>query len=264
MTPTARNLIFVVRHDAVSAVGLGVLGLLLVPGLWQGLVWLGVLDPVFVSSPTQIAVALPRAWAAGELPRDLAATTLALGLGLALAALVGVGLGLAMGLQPTLGAAFGPFVWFGYAAPVVAFYPLIVVWVGLGLPAVITIVAVLSVTPIAINTLLGVRAADRHLVRAVRSFGVHTLGLVWLVVLPGAVPYMVAGLRIGVGRALIGVVLGEMFSANAGLGYRLTYYGARLRTTEVLVQVVVIVALGVLLTQALRLVEVRAGRWRAG
>jgi NitT/TauT family transport system permease protein len=127
----------------------------------------------------------------------------------------------------------------------------------------VALAVVLATLPIAVNTQAGVRAVDPALVRAVRAFGGRRRDEVVKVVLPAALPLVLAGLRIGVGRALVGVVVGEMFSANAGLGFRLTYYGARLRSADVLVPLLGIVVIGVLATQLVRAAEQRLAPSRA-
>lgn len=123
-------------------------------------------------------------------------------------------------------------------------------------------VFLLTVIPIAINTLTGVRGVDQALLRAVRSFGGTSKDVFFKLVLPGALPIILAGLRIGVGRALIGMMLGEMFGATAGLGYRAVYYGGRLRADDILAPVILVVVLGIAGTQAIRLLEVLATRWK--
>ncbi len=120
----------------------------------------------------------------------------------------------------------------------------------------------LAAFPIAINTHAGVRSTDPALLRAVRAFGGRRRDEVLKVVLPASVPLVLAGLRIGAGRALVGIVVGEMFGANAGLGFRLAFYGSRLRAADVLVQVLGIVLIGLAATQAVRLAERRFGLGR--
>ena len=217
------------RHEPVV---LGVLGLLGFFVLWELAGALGWINSVVLSRPSQVASAL------------------------------GVGLGIVMGLNRTVEYALDPFVWFFYSAPLVAFYPLLVIWLGFGFWTVLAIGVFLAFVPIAVNTLAGVRGVDPLLIRAVRAFGGSRRQVVQKVILPAALPLILAGLRIGVGRTLIGVLLGELFSANAGLGYRMTFYGARLRTTDVLVPLVAIIVIGVAATQALRLLEHRLSRWR--
>ena len=247
------------RHEAVV---LGALGLALFVGVWELAGGLGWINPVVLSRPSQIVLAVQRQWASGELPSDLRVTLLEIALGFALATLLGLVLGIAMGLNRTVEYALDPFVWFFYSAPFVAFYPLLIVWLGFGFWTVVTIAVFLTFVPVAVNTLLGVQSVDPILIRAVRAFGGTQRDVVTKVILPAALPLILAGLRIGLGRTLIGVLLGELFSANVGLGFRMTYYGGRLRTTDVLVPLVAIIVIGVLATQALRLLEDRLSGWR--
>jgi NitT/TauT family transport system permease protein len=238
------------------------LGLALLPLLWELAADLAWLNPVTISSPTRVALALQRSLSTGELQRDLAATLFEFGLGFVSATLLGVGLGVLMGLVHRVEDVLAPFMWFAYSAPMVSFYPLLIVWLGFGLPMVLAVIMLLTVVPVALNTLVGVRDADPLLKRAVRAFGAGPLDEARLVVLPSALPMILAGLRIGAGRALIGVVLGEMFGANEGLGYRLIFYGARLRTADVLVQVLAVTLLGVVITQGIQWTASYTSRWR--
>jgi len=158
--------------------------------------------------------------------------------------------------------ALDPFLWFLYSAPLIAFYPIFVLWFGLGVPTVIALTFLLSVPQIAASTLNGIQNVNPGLIRAARSLGAAEGDLLWKVVLPASVPVIIAGLRLGIGRALMGVVVGELFGATAGLGYSISYYGALLKTTDMIASLVVIVALGVLCTQGLSALEARFDSWR--
>lgn len=241
---------------------LGALGIVLFVALWEAAVVFGLVNPAFVSRPLLVSKALQRQFASGQLTMDLLVSVQEMALGFALAAVVGVLLGAAMGWYRSVEYSLDPFVWFLYSAPLVAFYPLFIIWLGLGFKTVVAMAFLLTVIPISINTLTGVRALDPVLVRAVRSFGGTNRDIFVKLVLPGAMPIILAGLRIGVGRALIGMMLGEMFGATAGLGYRAVYYGGRLRADDVLAPLVLVVLLGVTSTQAIRLAEVLLTRWK--
>jgi NitT/TauT family transport system permease protein len=247
------------RHEPAV---LGVLGLALFGALWEAAGRLGWINPVVLSSPSRLGDALVRQVRSGELLRDLQVTSAEFALGFGVAITLGVAVGVLMGLYQDMEFALDPFVWFLYAAPLVAFYPLVIIWLGFGFWTVVAIAVFLTMIPVTVNTLAGIRSVDPLLVRAVRSFGGSQWDVVTKVLLPASLPLVLAGLRIGIGRALIGVVLGEMFSANAGLGFRMTFYGARLRTTDVLVPMLVIIVFGVLATQLVRLLEMRFARWR--
>ena len=172
-------------------------------------------------------------------------------LALALADVVGIGLGILAGWFRDVESALEPFIWFKYSAPTVAFYPLFVAWLGYGTPTIVAIAFLFALTPIYANTLSGIKNVDRDLVRAARSFGARPYDIFLRVALPGSVPIIVAGLRLGVGRALDRRGVAELFGANAGLGYSIAYNAQLLKTTKMMVSIVVIVLLGVLLTQAL-------------
>ena len=113
-----------------------------------------------------------------------------------------------------------------------------------------------------VHTLSGIKAASPELLNAARSFGASQSDLLWKVIFPASVPMVVAGLRLGIGRALTGVVIAELFGGTAGLGFSIAYYGGLLKTTNMLASLVVVVALGVLCTQGLSAVEAHFDSWR--
>lgn len=243
---------------------LGILGLAIFIGLWETAGARGWINPAVLSSPSLIFNAFLGQWASGQLLGDLGVSLSELAIGFTLSAVVGIGLGIAMGLNRTVEYALDPFMWFLYSSPLIAIYPLIVVWIGFGFATVITVTFLLTVVSIVVNTLAGVQSVDPVLIRAVRAFGGTPREVVFKVILPASMPLILAGLRIGLGRALIGVVLGEMFGANAGLGFRMTTYAARLKTADVFVPLVIFVIIGVLTTQLMKLLEGRLQGWRGG
>jgi NitT/TauT family transport system permease protein len=232
--------------------------------VWQLAVELGVVSTFFISSPTLVAAEFWRQLLSGEVAANLAVSLSEFACGLGLALVAGVGLGVLASWSRTLEHIFEPFIWLGYTAPTIAFYPLFVVWLGLGQPTIIAIAFVFAVTPLYANTLAGIKNADQDLIRAARSFGARRLDLFLKVALPGSVPILVAGLRLAVGRALTGVVAGELFGATAGLGYSIAFYGQKLKTTAMMVSLVLVVILGVILTQLLSLLESATDSWRTG
>jgi NitT/TauT family transport system permease protein len=232
--------------------------------LWESVVWLGWVNPFFVSRPSAIAASLNRTARSGELWHNLSVSLAEFAIGYGAAVIVGILAGALAGRIRTLEYALDPFLWFLYSAPLIAFYPVFVLWFGLGVPTVIAITFLLSVTQIAASTLNGIQNVNPGLLRAARSFGASERDLLWKVVLPASVPMVVAGLRLGIGRALMGVVVGELFGATAGLGFSISYYGALLKTTDMIASLVVIVVLGVCCTQTLSAVEARFDSWRSG
>jgi ABC-type nitrate/sulfonate/bicarbonate transport system permease component len=245
-----------------SATLLGILGIVLFIGLWEGAAQAGLLNPVILSSPSRIAAAFAGQWQSGQFLTDLGVSLSELAIGFTLSAVVGVAIGIAMGLNRTTEYALDPFVCFLYSTPLVALYPLIVVWLGFGFATVIAIAFMLTVVPMAVNTFAGVRSVDESLIRAVRVFGGSNKDVILKAVLPASLPLVLAGARIGLSRALIGVVLGEMFSSNAGLGFRMTVYAAHLKTADVFVPLVAFVIIGVITTQLAIVLEARLQSWK--
>jgi len=231
---------------------------------WESVVRLGWVNPFFVSQPSAIAASLSRAASSGELWHNIAVSFREFAIGYGLAAVVGFLAGALAGRFRTVEYALDPFLWFLYSAPLIAFYPIFVLWFGLGTPTVIAMTFLLSFPQIAASTLNGIQNVNPGLIRAARSFGATEGDLLWKIVLPASVPTVIAGLRLGIGRALMGVVVGELFGATAGLGYSISYYGALLKTTDMIASLVVIVVLGVLCTQGLSALEARFDSWRTG
>jgi NitT/TauT family transport system permease protein len=247
------------RHERLVLGVIGTLGFLVV---WEAAARFELINPVVVSDPSRIAAAFVAQLQGGEILADLGVSMFEFGVGFGLALTVGIGLGIAMGLNRLTEYAIDPFVWFLYSSPLIAFYPLIVVWLGFGFATVVAVTFLLSFVSVVVNTVAGVHAVDPQLVRAVRAFGGTRLDVIRKVILPAAVPLIIAGMRIGLGRALHGVVLGEMFSSNAGLGYRITFYAAHLRTADVFVPLVILVVIGLVINQLGNMLEARLQSWR--
>ncbi|HLH99028.1 MAG TPA: ABC transporter permease [Xanthobacteraceae bacterium] len=242
---------------------LGIVGTLTFLVAWEVASRLELINPVVVSNPSRIAAAFVAQLQSGEILADLKVSLIEFAAGFGLSLLVGIGLGIAMGLSKLTEYAIDPFVWFLYSSPLIAFYPLIIVWLGFGFATVVAITFLLSFVSIVVNTLAGVQGVDPQLVRAVRAFGGSRLDVIRKVILPAAVPMIIAGMRIGLGRALHGVVLGEMFSSNAGLGYRITFYAAHLRTADVFVPLSILVVIGLFINALGNRMEARLQAWRS-
>jgi NitT/TauT family transport system permease protein len=230
---------------------------------WEAAVRWGWVNSFFVSQPSAVAASLSRTARSGELGHNIAVSFREFVIGYGLSVVVGILAGALAGRFRTVEYALDPFLWFLYSAPLIAFYPIFVLWFGLGVPTVIAMTFLLSVPQIAANTLNGIQSVNPGLIRAARSFGATEGDLLWKIVLPASLPTVIAGLRLGVGRALMGVVVGELFGATAGLGYSISYYGALLKTTDMIASLVVVIVLGVLCTQGLSALEARLDSWRA-
>lgn len=182
--------------------------------------------------------------------------------GYAIAIAVGVALGVLMGGVRTLGKTLDVYVFALAATPRVAFIPLIIVLLGLGVEAKVFIVFLGALMPIVINTYAGVLAADDDLIEMAHSVGASKLRIFRSIILPGAVPFVIVGLRLGATIGLINTVVAELYTAVKGLGGLLAVYGNTFRMAEYFVVVLTLALIGVAVTESLRYLEQRASRWR--
>lgn len=250
-------------YHRYEAVVLGSVGLLAFLAAWEAVSRLQWLDPVLISSPSLVAVALENWAASGALWRDLGTSLLELVIAFCAAAVVGIPLGVIMGWSRPAEYSIEPFLWLLYASPTVSLWPLFIIWFGIGIKSIVVLAFLFAVVQVTINTFAGVRGIDPLLIRCARSFNAGRKDLFFKFTLPGALPLIIAGLRLAVGRALIGVIIGELFSSNAGLGFHISYYGAKLRFADFFASLLVVVLVGILATQAIRIVEERFARWKA-
>jgi ABC-type nitrate/sulfonate/bicarbonate transport system permease component len=247
-------------QDSGLAVGLARLALLmLLLGLW----WLAasLAGRAVIPSPVETTLAAGRLWSDGRLGPAVAASLGTFAGGYVLAVLVALPLGVVMGAFGLLGKTLDIYLYGLAATPRVAFIPLIIVLLGLGIEAKLFIVFLGAVMPMVINTYAGVRQADRDLVEMGQAVGAGRWRIFGAIVLPGAVPYIMAGLRIGATIGLINTVVAELYTAVSGLGGLLALYGNSFRMAEYFVIVLCLAAIGVVVTELLRHVETRLTRW---
>lgn len=247
-------------HQRLDVI-LGTSGILIVVLFWQLMSSLHWVNPLILSSPLQIVHSFAQQLENGTLNSDILITIIEMLTSYISAILVGVLLGLAMGWFRFVEYTADFFVWFLYSTPLIALYPLLVIWFGVGVKIAVILGFVLAFVPIAINTYTGIKEVDSILIRASLSFGAHSFQILQKVAFPSALPMIMAGCRLGVERALIGVVIGEMFSSNVGLGFRISYYGSLIQTSNLFVSLILIILFGLVLTQIIRLLESRVLKW---
>jgi NitT/TauT family transport system permease protein len=250
------------RFEAVLIGVTSVTLLLLVWELLPRLVTLSAGTKLFFTTPSQIAGTLWQMFATGSIwvPLGVSASGFAVGLGLAI--VVGLPLGVLIGRSRTLNAMFDPFITAFNATPRLVFLPLVMLWFGLGLWAKVVIVFIGALFPILINTYEGVRNSDKVLINVVRSFGAKEWDVARLVVIPNAMPYIVAGLRLAIGRAVLGVVVAEFFGSESGLGVMMVQAAGRYQVDIVFSGLIVFAVLSLAMTAAVQVLENRLGRWR--
>jgi NitT/TauT family transport system permease protein len=221
------------------------------------------IKPIFISSPTLIVQAAYRLFfVTGEIWRDVGMSGLEFVVGIALAVVVGIPFGLAAGWYRLLSYAVAPFLSALNATPQVAFLPLIIIWVGTGFATKVLIIFLLAVLPIAINAQAAVRTTDARLIKVSESFGAGEWLFFRSIILPSAVPFLLAGLRLAIGRGMIGIVVGEVYGSAGGVGMMISQAGSRFQTDRVFVGVLTIVVAGIVLVEVLRWIERRVEVWR--
>ncbi len=213
------------------------------------------------SSPTAAIAAIPNVFNDGfgaAALYSLRALVIGMGISIVFGVIGGVLFGSVRWLAYLLEPAFMAF----YVTPTVAILPLVVIWAGVGNASTTIIVVLSAIFPIIINTVAGVRQLDPHWTRTVLAYGGSRLTAFRLVALQGSLPEILLGIRLGIGRALIGVIVAEMYASVQGVGSLLGTYSHAMRINELFVVVAIIGVFGFLVVQAARVLEVRASAWR--
>jgi NitT/TauT family transport system permease protein len=217
---------------------------------------------LFFTVPSQIAGTLWQMIVSGSLWAPLGVSAAAFATGLLLAIAVGLPLGILIGRSNVLNAMFDPFITAFNATPRLVFLPLLMLWFGIGLWSKVAIVFIGALFPLLINTYEGVRNADKLLINVVRSFGANEWDIARLVVVPNALPFIVVGLRLAIGRAVLGVVVSEFFGSQEGLGVVMVRAASGFQVDVVFAGLIVFAGLSLLMTGLVKLVEERMSRWR--
>jgi ABC-type nitrate/sulfonate/bicarbonate transport system permease component len=218
-------------------------------------------DPVLFTYPTAVASAAVAMTREGVLLEAIWESLRVLSLGLVLGVVVGVALGVLAGRSRIAAALLDVPTIALYATPMVALVPVLVLWFGFGVEAKIVVVFLFAIFPVLINTAAGVREVDPRLEEVATSFCSSESRMWRDLIVPSALPYIVTGIRLAIGRALVGIVVAEFYTALAGLGYVIVAEANQFRTDRVMVPVIVLMALGVALTKAIEWAERRVSPW---
>jgi NitT/TauT family transport system permease protein len=198
----------------------------------------------------------------GELQHHFAASFTAIFYGMLLAAAVGITFGILIGASSKVADYTEVYLNALYATPLVAIAPLLILWLGIGIGSKIAVVFLISVFPIVISTASGVRNVDAHYLEVARAFGGRQHQIVGKVMIPAALPFVLTGIRLAIGRAIVGVVVGELFGANAGLGYLIFVSGQTFDVPTLFSAVLCLAAAGVFLTWLVQKLERGLVRWK--
>jgi ABC-type nitrate/sulfonate/bicarbonate transport system permease component len=244
---------------------LGVSGIAALLAVWELLPHIVTMregTKLFFAPPSQVAATLWNMFATGMIWAPLGVSAAGFAVGLGIAIVVGVPLGVVLGRSQTLNAMLDPFVTAFNATPRLVFLPLVLLWFGLGLWSKVVIVFFGAVFPLLINTYEGVRNADNVLITVVRSFGAREWDIARLVIVPNALPYIIVGLRLAIGRAVLGVVVSEFFGSNEGLGVIMVQAASQYKVDIVFAGLILFTALSLVMTGLVKVLEHRLSSWR--
>jgi NitT/TauT family transport system permease protein len=237
-----------------------ILSLLVVFAVWE--VYGRRVNPILFTYPTAIARAFLELVATGELQSYMKESLLVLAYASILSVIVGVLVGVVMGRSSMVEWAADIYINALYSMPMVAMVPLIVLWFGFRVPAKVIIVFLFMVFPVLLNTYQGVKDVDRNLQEVARSFCSSERQLWYHLIIPSAIPFIIVGVRLAIGRGLVGMIVAEFYTSVTGLGYMIVRYANSLETDKLFVPIVVVMVLGVGLMWLAKWVEGRIAPWR--
>jgi NitT/TauT family transport system permease protein len=249
------------RRDTLRNLGIRLASLAIALTVWQ-IVGLNT-DPVLFTTPVKVVfAAVDMVWS-GELWSALWPSLIVLAIGLTLAIVFGIAVGLLLARFRVLDVALTVYITFLYSIPSVALVPLIVLWAGYETTAKVIILFLFAFFPMVINTYQGVKAVDPKLLEVGRAFRCSERQLWGNIILPASLPFIVTGIRLAVGRGMIGMVLADLYTAISGVGYLIVRTAGVLEVDRMFVPIVTLGLLGVTLTAILRYVEKRVAPWTA-
>lgn len=240
----------------------GLISVVVVLGVWEAAVRIFEPSTVIIVGPSAIPEAFWELAKTGELWTHFSVSMRQFILGYLLAVALAIPLGLWMGASRRVHDYGDPWLTALYATPNVALAPLFVIWLGFGDRAHVAIIALVAFFPVIINTIDGVHAVERDLREVGIAFRANRREVFGRIDLPGSLPYIFTGLRLAMARALVGIVVADLFGAQAGLGYLILTSSQLFQTANVFVGVLILAALGVGLTWALRYLQKRLTPWQ--
>jgi ABC-type nitrate/sulfonate/bicarbonate transport system permease component len=220
------------------------------------------INPLLFTPPSGIVRAAGYVVGSGELWKYLKVSLKVFAIGTGLGTIVGIALGIAMARIRILDLSLEPFMIALYSTPMVALIPLLVLWLGFGDSAKAAVIFMFTVFPILINTYQGVKSVDPKLLEVARAYRSSERALWFDVILPSSLPFVVAGVRLAIGRGLVGMVVADLYTAVSGVGYLIVRYAQNIQIDRLFVPVVVLSLLGITLVQGLRWLEIRVAPWQ--
>jgi NitT/TauT family transport system permease protein len=240
----------------------GALSLLAAAVLWEVLARYVVKSTLFFAPLSAVFVSMVKMWEAGTLQEDIFVSLQTFVVGFVLGSIVAILVGVIMASSEVLRDFIDPWISAMYATPFIALAPLFTLWFGIGLTAHAAVVFIVVFFPVLINTFAGLTTTDPVLVEVIRSFNASERQVFLKVRFPSALPFVIAGLRLGVARGLVGVVVAEMFGSNAGIGFRILVSGQAFDTAALFVGILILAVAGVVGVELIKVLERKAAPWR--
>jgi ABC-type nitrate/sulfonate/bicarbonate transport system permease component len=220
------------------------------------------MDPIFMAPPSAIFRASIELLKSGALRKAMVESLWPFAVGLVLTIVLGTIIGIAIAQWRVLEYVLDPFINAFYAIPRIALVPLIILWAGLEFTGKVTILVSVAVFPIIVNTYSGIRDVRGSMLEIGRAYGATDTQIFFKIILPAAIPFIMAGIRLSVGLAIIGIIVAEFFTAISGLGGMIVEYANVFATAKLFVPIIVIAIVGVVLTELVQWLERRLSRWR--
>ena len=231
--------------------------------IWQILTATIVTNRMLLVPPADVFAAFVSEVRSGAMWRNAVATVSAVGAAFPVAVLIGVAIGLVLASSRLLSLMGGPLLSALNSVPIIALAPLFIAWLGLGMASKFILVLLVAVFPVVVTTEAGLRATDKHLIEAARSFNASPWQIFTTVTFPYALPFVVSGIRVAWARALVGIVVAEFFGSFAGFGFAVMAAGQTFDTSMLLAYVIVLGAMGLVGSMIFQWLEVRLAPWRA-
>ena len=250
------------RCREIASNWLGVIGVVTFFVAWELATRLEILNPFYFPPFSKILAKGYELFANGSIWEHMWFSLTNFSIGFVISVVLGVILGVPMGWYKNIHKTFDPLLSGIYATPLIALLPLIIMLFGLGSVSKIIMTVLAAVFPILINTMVGISNTDTRLITMARAFGAKDNQIFIKVSLPGSLPYIVAGMRVALGRALVYIVVAEQYGAATGLGYLSSLAAQRFQMAAMFVPIVIIAGLGAGLNETLKIIEKRLEKWK--
>jgi ABC-type nitrate/sulfonate/bicarbonate transport system permease component len=230
--------------------------------IWELLARLLLENELLIPPPSSVARTFWKLTVTGQLNKHLAATLIEFAYGFTIASIVGVALGYFMGMYKRFDEIMDPWIATLYSIPIIAVVPLIIIWFGIGMTSKVIVVFKITVVAIILNTAAGIKNLDPVWLELAKSLRLNGWQTTYKIRVPGALPYIITGMRLGVGRALLGVIVAELMASNAGLGYLLRDSSETWDSPKLFVTVFLLAAMGLVSFNLIKRFERRVAPWR--